>query len=358
MKVKHIALIPLVMLLAIGVVVTLAWKAEKRTAQYHSFYREVDKGNMLTPLFSMNKPAGVIEVAGFVGDSVYFKMLDADKIYVANKQLTGVAQRQLNYPNTRAANSMHEMQVDAGGVYIWAGNVPAVYHGSVVTAALQEYKTGATIFTRGVKLNDDVYVLRGYDRSVKMDQLFYKVNVKTGEVVKEQGLSPYKGDLGISTDGMLHYDGKNNCIVYVNYYTNAITVADTLLRLVYSKSTIDPTATSDIEVGVTKNANGAPDEYSNKTPKRIINKYSCVSDGRLYVYSTSSAQNEDKEVFAGNAAVDVYNIKDGSYLSSFYIPNSGGERVAGFKVDGNNLVALYKSTVAVYRLPLIKQIRS
>jgi hypothetical protein len=85
-------------------------------------------------------------------------------------------------------------------------------------------------------------------------------------------------------------------------------------------------------------------------PPLFVNYYSCIANGSLFVQSALMANNEDKSVFNRNSVVDVYEVKDGHYRFSFYIPDFQGNKVKSFRVFGDNLFIIYDHYISAYRI--------
>ena len=90
---------------------------------------------------------------------------------------------------------------------------------------------------------------------------------------------------------------------------------------------------------------------TNYTPTRNVNFESSVSNGQLFVNSAIIADNESHRDFERNSVIDVYNLTDGSYKISFYIPYYMGRRMQHFKVYKNGIIVLYNDAMIVFQLP-------
>lgn len=85
-------------------------------------------------------------------------------------------------------------------------------------------------------------------------------------------------------------------------------------------------------------------------PNVLLLRYGgCILGNKLYVSSYVRAENQDIESIRTNIDVDVYNLRDGSYKNSFYIPNYHRESVIDFKISSDSvLYAVYKDEVVGY----------
>jgi hypothetical protein len=147
-------------------------------------------------------------------------------------------------------------------------------------------------------------------------------------------------------DGMLFYDTLLHRVIYVYYYRNQFLILDSNLKLIQKARTIDTTTTAHIEVYnyLDKQAT------SFRAPAHTINNNACTSSGRLFIWSGLLADNEDRKTFSNNSIVDVYDLKSGKYLFSFYIPHFGKFKVNSFQVYDKILIAMEGDFIVSYKI--------
>ena len=87
-----------------------------------------------------------------------------------------------------------------------------------------------------------------------------------------------------------------------------------------------------------------------KQPPQMVNGTGAVSAGKLYLQSMLKADNELPLDFAENTVVDVYNLLNGNYMASFYIPYLNGKKPSQFQVIDKTLYAVYGKKVILYNL--------
>jgi hypothetical protein len=120
--------------------------------------------------------------------------------------------------------------------------------------------------------------------------------------------------------------------------------------LIRKLKTIDTISTVQTEFGKIKNNSNGAGIITNKSPIKVVNYESCVNQGKLFNYSSVKADNEDEEKFRRNSVIDVYNLKNGAYEHSFYIPPYKGSKLKRFAVYGQTLVVIYKKDIVVYKI--------
>jgi hypothetical protein len=148
----------------------------------------------------------------------------------------------------------------------------------------------------------------------------------------------------ICSDGLFQYGKKPGLLVYIYRYRNQFLIMDKNLNVVRRGNTIDTTSLAKIEVS----------EVDGKTtmskPPFVVNKAICVDGDNLFVQSNLVAQNESPEDVDDQSVVDVYNIQDGSYRYSFYVPDQDHTKMRSFKVRDTLLFAVFPNQVVRYNL--------
>ena len=85
-------------------------------------------------------------------------------------------------------------------------------------------------------------------------------------------------------------------------------------------------------------------------PLKAINKLCCLGNGHIFIISGLKADNETEEEFENNAVIDSYNIRDGEYEGSFYIPGFRGKKITDFWISKSMVVLLAGEYIKVFRL--------
>jgi hypothetical protein len=341
---KPLFLILAIMAVAIALVSMLAWVALSPIHQKNGFNRKFITTE-LTMLDVAKKDETVTSMVGETPHHIYFRTHDPAKLWVTDIHLQGGKYISLmNVPNNMRVASLFFTVVDSPAVQIMAGNGPAIITTELNGGSPVISKFPTAVFTRAVTIGPNSYIFRGFDTANKKTiQVFMKGDPKTGELQKQRTLLNEEG--GIGSDGYLNYDKKTSLVTYVSFYSNKFYCLDTNLNLVYSGRTIDTMNTVKIETGEVNNI------ITNVSPARKVNGRSRVANGRLYTLSKLQADNEKGNEFDRNNPVDIYDIKNGEYQGSFYIPGYKREKLIDFKVMDNIVVAVYKGYVGTYRLP-------
>jgi len=231
--------------------------------------------------------------------------------------------------------------------FIMDGTVPVVYRGKIA-----DWK-GEII------MKESGYY---FSKSVIIDSAniaFRTQNEKSGE--NELGVFSFKKGLKsklhtqllqkqidgfFDTDGMMNYSPQNKIFTYLYYYRNEFIVTDEKLNLKFRANTIDTTIRAKLkpvyikEIGRRKL--GSPDY--------VVNKISTLRNNHLFVNSKLRGKYEPKEMWNIASVVDVYDVAEKSYLSSFYIYNSGSLKMKDMLVAGNNVYIISGMDLQRYTL--------
>jgi len=186
-------------------------------------------------------------------------------------------------------------------------------------------------------------------RTFKNDSSSYALvlhNSITGSTIEASDLLQKQLDGFFCTDGMLQFDAITQKLVYTYFYRNEFVSADTTLNLLYRANTIDTTSRARIQVRKVKSRHGS----MLASPPFIVNRRSVASGGLLYINSALKADNEDPANFVEVDVIDVYQLSDGAYQHSFYIPRVEGVRLRHFAVYGELLYALHGRFLSAYQL--------
>ncbi|MDR3716008.1 MAG: hypothetical protein P4L51_24650 [Puia sp.] len=291
-------------------------------------------------------PAPLVRICGVSGDRIYTAGQNPQYLMSFDRKLEQKGVLTLNIPLTQKLQAANGLIVDSPEVYLFANNLSTLYKAGIDQPGIDSIKLGKGIFTRSIRLEKDLAVIRGFDDD-PMRQVFKTVDLRNGLISHRNPLVD-DADGGFATDGLLNYDSTYHRILYLQYYQNVFFCLDTNLNLLYQGHTIDTTRYNPVRIKKLKN------DYEQKlvpvTPRFPIIRNSFASNGLLYVISELKADNESPENFRHNSVVDIYRVPDGRYTGSFYIPNIGEDNIQSLFIDSGILIALYKKHIATFRL--------
>jgi hypothetical protein len=230
--------------------------------------------------------------------------------------------------------------------YIMDGEMPSLYRGDVNKWLADSFMFDkSAYFLDALPVGPSSFAIR--TTSSLTDELALgKISPEKPYIKVDTTLLQKQIDGKFCTDGMLLYDQESPKVVYLYSYRNQYIVSDTSLNLLYRGNTIDTVSRAQ----VTAAKISSDKTYTMSSPPLLVNAASCVSSGLLFVNSPLLSRNESEEAFKKNSAVDVYDLNDGTYKFSFYIPRFNGRGLEEFRIFNNKLIVRYSQRVETYKL--------
>lgn len=189
-------------------------------------------------------------------------------------------------------------------------------------------------FVNGIAIGNNSYLLQ----TIQQGERISLIKFRNEKVLFTRFLGTNNYDV-FDNDGILAGVPKSSSIIYMFYYHNKFICLDTNLRMKYESKTIDTIGNRKIKsIKIESKRTTTISGSAN-----VINKKVSCNSKWVIIQSSIRADNELKSTFEKNAVLDVYSIKDGGYIFSFYIPMLDKERMIDFKVLGNKLYVLYET---------------
>lgn len=236
-----------------------------------------------------------------------------------------------------------KVTVDSPYVYVVNGILPIALRGNTHNWKAERYLHESAYFVESVPIGPGSLAIRSLS-SITNEHVLGVETTNPPEVRLVPGLLEKQIDGIFCTDGMLHYSKALGCLVYVYFYRNQYLCMDTAMHLLYRGRTVDTVSRAKLKVSTISSDGMA----TLSSPPFTVNRSSCVSGKWLYVNSALMARNEDQQAFAVHSVIDVYDIEAGAYGFSFYVPRYKNNRMTGFRVFGDKLVARYKEVILVF----------
>ncbi|UUW08353.1 hypothetical protein NLG42_19865 [Flavobacterium plurextorum] len=148
------------------------------------------------------------------------------------------------------------------------------------------------------------------------------------------------------TDGMLRYDRTTRSFIYVHLYKNEILVCDSEMKLRFRSKTIDTVGRASIRLTKTNKEN----IRTFASRPLVVNKTAAVFNGLLFVNSQLPGQYEDDLMWKASSIIDVYDLSNGAYRSSFYIDNVQRKKLDSFIIRNGCLYAMIGNHLVSYSL--------
>jgi len=291
-------------------------------------------------------------------NSLYFAGVDNSTIYVGDNKaplhitafdtiLKVKHQYKIQLERENFPFSAVQVRVIPPYFYLMDGTVPVIYRGNIATwKAKLIMHSNNYYFSKAEIIAPNKIAFRAQELKSRNNILGTFNFSDSLQVQYAPSLLQKQIDGFFDTDGMMQYDDQLQKFIYVYYYRNQFIVANKNLQLNYRGNTIDTTTHANLKVA-----------YIKKTRQRkiaslpsTVNQLIAVSGNLLFVNSKIIGRYESKKMWKEASIVDVYNIQNNTYLSSFYIYNSKKAKIQSILISGNNLYAVIGHHIHKYRL--------
>lgn len=290
-------------------------------------------------------------------NSFYFAGIGEGKIYLGNSTspllITVVDTSLLSKSNFNI--ELHEkhlkyrtpqIKISGNNFFVYEGLMPYVYKGKI------ENKIGKLQLNHGnrfsqLEIIDSIHLAVRFIHPKTGENILGRIHLlDTLKPILNTRVLEKQLDGIFDTDGYLLYDATVQRVVYLYRYRNQFIVLDNQLKIDYKGNTIDTISKAQIKTLTIKKNNITT--YSE--PPLIVNKTAAVSSGMLYVNSALPGKYEYNSLCKNASIIDVYDLIEKSYQSSFPIYNKNKDRMRSFVVVGDRLYALIGDQLVSYKL--------
>lgn len=343
-------IISITSLLAIAcITVLLLWYFADRVNRHDNHFKRVFIPHAVidSNIYSLEEP-----VEGFEGATesyLYFSTREPGHLILTDWKLRKVKELHLLVPPDLKKKISYQFftYIRYPKLYTFAYNIPAILVHNLETGEMKLLNKPGTIYTRGVPVANDVFIFRQMDGPTK-DQLFSRWNSTANNFLQSQQLTPVLHDGGMATDGKLYFDSTSNKLVYMHSYFNCFLELDTQLNLIHKYRTIDTFSRPKVRTSLENTV------LTNNTPAIIFNVTGCVNKGKFLINSMLKADNEPNADFKRHEVIDVYELADGAYKGSFYLPRIPEEKITKLFAFQNKLIIFYNHSTLICRASLFQ----
>lgn len=332
--------------MSLMIVIVLFLASNKLSSQAGSFLRKFPP-MPIKEKFTLDLGFNSYYVAGGTGHFAYLANYTNPLHLIVLNTITADTQHvKLNIDDIRNHKFWAiRINVDSPNFYLRDGAVPIIYKGNVNTWRAFRWPYDSSYFIDLAPLNDNSFAIKAISSRSKEYSLG-KIMSDTPHIKLQPNLLVKQIDGMFCVDGMMHFDKELNYMVYVYFYRNQFIVSDTNLNLVYRGRTIDTISRAQIKVAhISSNSS-----RTMAAPPLTVNRHSCVSGDFLFVNSNLISGNESKKAFDNASVIDVYNLKNDKYKLSFYIHDFRKNKMKGFRVFNDKLIAILGQHLWVYNL--------
>jgi len=336
---KSILTVMLLCSLSIVVVLVLYWQSFPNSAIKNGFDRKVRSVDLRIKNKIVLGDANY-DFAGWIDNSLYLRNVDVPFALVEVRENSISDTIRVSYPVTDKITTA-QIYIDSPFFYLGDLNNYVIYKGNINNWTVQEQVNGPQFFSEYLPVSDSAIVYR----TVTSSKTEYRLVMESvHQFFDGTGLIQTQIDGLFCTDGMLRFDQMTRSVVYIYFYRNQFIRTNLKLQLLARNRTIDTTSHAKISV-----AHNAKDKYASlSSPPYIVNRAVECSEGKLLINSNLIADNESRDTFQSADVIDVYDLTDGGYMFSFYIPRNNGDKLTHFELRENQLFVLRGGTLEIY----------
>lgn len=285
-------------------------------------------------------------LAGTTGNKIYLGNYTAPLlITVIDTALKTKKEFNANLSNINYPFQSVQVRVVPPNFYVVDGTVPIIFKGKIKDWKASVKWHGSVLFSR-FELIDSLTIACRSIKNPSGESVLGTLYFGNPAVFNLNYKLLQKQIDGIfDVDGTLQYDPQLKRLVYVYLYRNQFIVADKRLNLDYRGKTIDTVHRAQIEVAYLANTQ----EKKLAAPPLIVNKISAVYKNLLFVNSGLPGRYEDDKMWKEASIIDVYDLNDKSYISSFYIYDISNKKLKSFFVRDNHLYGFVGQYLVDYK---------
>lgn len=235
--------------------------------------------------------------------------------------------------------------VNPPNFYVFEGSVPYLFSGHLTDwKGKLRFKSG-NYFSQ-LQAIDEHFLAARFIAQPSGESVIGTINLMDTSQKMERSILEKQFDGIFDTDGKLDYNKSLQKIIYVYSYRNQYSITSTDLKEISRGTTIDTSTQANVQLITVESKN----KVTYSKPPKVVNKNIATEGNMLYINSTLPGQYEDLEIWKIASIIDIYNLTDKSYVSSFYIYHEAGKKVKSFIFADTILYALVDTKLVKYKL--------
>ena len=242
--------------------------------------------------------------------------------------------------------SRPKIKVFENNFFLYEGTVPYLFKGDVHSWHGKLRLNGGYLFSSAEPM-DSLNLAVRYLVPRTGENSLGNLNLNNTEKAKfNKEILKKQFDGIFDTDGILAYNHQLNRMIYTYYYRNEFFVIKPTLELDYKSNTIDTISHAKVELMKYKNSR----MKTFAKPPLTVNKGIATYGKLLYVNSALPGLYESEEIWKNASIIDIYDLSNRTYRSSFLIHDSEGKKVKSMLVYGHFIYVLTGSQLVCYKL--------
>lgn len=290
-------------------------------------------------------------------NSFYFAGIDSAHVYLGNKTAPLVVTT-LNAELLQTQKNMiflnHKelpfrgvsVMVEPPYFFVVDGTVPCIFRGKTSNWNATLIHQKGEYFTTARAIDSNAIAVVSANK-INGDNVLAVIPLHSNDpTILNPEILKKQSDGVFDTDGMLIYSSEMKRIVYLYAYRNQFTLTDNHLKIDYRGNTIDTITKAQLHIEKDKNYH----QRQFSKPPLFVNKNVAVYNNLLFVHSAIPGRYEDDRIWKDSSIIDVYDLKNKSYVLSFCISHLNGKKMRYFKVLNNQMYVLIGTHIIRYRL--------
>lgn len=330
--------------MALGIVIFLFLKSENIMKYNNSFIRRYSKGN--DKVYEADLRFNSFYIAGVFNNKIYLGNTTAPLLVtVLDTMLVSAVQNKIIVKDTSLTKGV-QLRVNFESFYLIDGNVGSILKGSVSNWNAELIWSGKIRFTQPQVVDSLNISIRTVDLKNNESEIAALNLGSSPHINLHADLLQKQVDGMFDVDGKLYYDPIGKRHAYVYYYRNEFIIADQSLKLLFRKNTIDTISPEKIKIAYLKDRK----EKRLAVSPLIINKSASVYQNLLFINSPIKGRYEDHRIWDQASIIDVYNLNNKSYVSSFNVYHIKDQKLKSFYVKDDRFYGIIGNYLAVYRI--------
>lgn len=344
---KPIILLPVILIIVVAILAALLQFTSRPNERPNGFVRQWDNW-IVDSSANLEHFGRFNDICGTTDEYIFLTTRDPRWLIRLSRTFDRMDSVAFGLPYSQKMIGASQTVVEPPATYYFSNNFPGVFRGRWDIKRFDTLYQPSTTFTRSARMPPDHILIRAFDPVQPEIQLVQKININSGKIEASNPLFLEQQMGGFDKDGILLYDSLLKRVFYIEQYRNKFYCLDTLLRPIYTGSTIDTFEVNPVEIEWVT-IDGERRLMPSK-PRTLTNGDCYISGDFLFVRSQLRSDNQTIMEFKKNVSFDTYSTKDGSYEGSFSIPLKGKDPLTSFSVHGSLLIALYGRHIATFKI--------
>ncbi len=279
----------------------------------------------------------------------YVAGISSTHLFIGNEKSNrlrafGFKDRKLTLSNLHSSTTTGEssfIHVDSPYYYIMNREVPALCYSRMDKPDQIITVPDVIPFVQCIPLSTTSYILRAINGA--NENTIVKIKSHAPFLTEGMHILEKQQEGLFSTAGKLHYSPALHQLIYLYYYRNEYITIDTNLVVLARSLTLDSNRQARTKVVELR-----PGRYTLANPPAVVNRLSCVFEDDLFVCSTVRGIGEQEKHFESHSVIDVYNLQEKVYTSSFYLNDYHHQKPTSFRMSKNKIIVVYDDAVLIH----------